>query len=202
MIRNNVLFGFCFVLALTGCLGSIAPITNSSEADDVLIGTWRQCQGTKIEITRAGANSESGGYMMKFTDRETHKAVTYRLLVQRIGNEEFVDLSYVPRHVKVDDFPTVHVIAQLRHDGSDLLFRPMNGDWWKDENLEGSHLRVVEAGDELRLILGNSSDLRAVLAAHARDPHLFWGEDKDPNYGRLKRQWTAAEAEGCNEDLW
>jgi hypothetical protein len=180
--------------SVTGCLGSIAPITNSSETDDALLGTWRQCQGTKIEIARADA--ESGGYSMKVTDRETHKAVTYRLLIERIGDQEFADASYAPRRIKVE-----HVIALIRHDGNDLLFRPMNDGWWDDEHLEGSGLHVVEAGDELYLILGKSSDLRAVLAAHPHDPQMFAGDAKDRDYGRLKRQWTAAESAGCHEDL-
>jgi hypothetical protein len=114
--------------------------------------------------------------------------VTYRLLIQHIGNEEFADVSYAPRHVKVDDFRTVHVIALIRHDGNDLLFRPMNDDWWDDEHLEGSGLQVVEAGDELYLILGKSSDLRAVLAAHPHDPQMFAGDDNGRDYGGLKRQ--------------
>jgi len=95
MIRNQVLFGLCFALALTGCLSSIAPITDSSETDDALLGAWRQCQGTKIEITRAGADLKSGGYAMKVTDRETHKAMTYRLLIQRIGDQEFEQATII-----------------------------------------------------------------------------------------------------------
>jgi hypothetical protein len=200
MIRIKALFGLCFLLALTGCLGSLVPIGDSSETDDALLGTWRRCRGTKIEVTRPD-NWTSGGYAMKVTDRETHKAVTYRLFIQNIGGEEFADAFYAPRHVQVNDFPTVHVIAMIRHNGNDLLFRPMNEDWWKDENLEGSGLQVKEIGDYTAVILGKSSDLRTFLAAHVHDPEVFLGTDQDPNYGRLKRQWTAAEAEGCSEDL-
>jgi len=201
MIRNQALFGLCFVLALAGCLGSIAPIADSSATDDALLGAWRRCRGTKIDIARAGAGLKSGGYAMKVTDWETHKAVTYRLLIQRIGDQEFADAFYAPRDVEVDEFPTVHVIALIRHDGNDLLFRPLNVDWWNDEHLEGSGLQVKEIEEYTALILGKSSDLRAFLAAHAHDPDVVLGSDKDRNYGRLKRQWAAAEAEGCSEDL-
>jgi len=199
MIRYHVLFGICLLLALTGCLGSIAPITNSSETDDVLLGTWRACQGTKIVVARGGA--DSGGYTMKITDGETHKTVTYRLLILRIGNEEFADAFYAPRDVKADEFLAVHVIALIHHDGNDLLVRPMNYEWWNDEHLEGSGLHVVNGRDSLGLILGEPSDLRAVFAAHAHDPQVFLGPDKGRNYGRLKRQWSAEEARGCSEDL-
>jgi hypothetical protein len=106
------------------------------------------------------------------TDRETHKAVTYRLLIERIGDQEFADASYAPRRIKADEFPTVDVIALIRHDGNDLLFRPLNDEWRDDQHLESSGLHVVEAGDELYLILGKSSDLRAVLAAHPHDNEL------------------------------
>jgi hypothetical protein len=202
MIRTHVLFALCIALALTGCVGSIAPIATSSETDDTLLGTWRRCQGTKIVVARADADVDSGGYMMKVIDKETHKAVTYRLLIQRIGDAEFADAFYAPRHVGVDDFSAVHGIALIRHDGNDVLFEPMNDDWWKAEHLQGSGLEVKEIGRYTSLVVGTSSDLRAFLAAHAHDPDAFLKADEDhPNYGRLKRRWTAAEAEGCSEDL-
>jgi hypothetical protein len=204
MIRNNALFavfGLCFVFPLTGCVGSIAPIADSSATDDALLGTWRRCQGTKIEVTRAGVDSKSGGYAMKVTDRETHKAITYRLLIERIGDEEFADAFYAPRDIEVDQFLAVHAIALIRHDKNDVLFAPLNADWWNAEQVEGSDLQVKEIGEYTVLILGKSSDLRSFLAAHAHDPEVFLGADKDRNYGRVKRQWAPAEAQGCSEDF-
>jgi hypothetical protein len=202
MTWKNCFFFVPLLAALTGCVGSIAPVAKSSETDDALLGTWRGCQGTKLEVTRADADVDSGGYAMKFTDRQTHKAVTYRLVIQRIGNEEFVDAFYAPRHAEVDQFSAVHWIALIRHDGNDVLVQPLNEEWWKPERLEGSGLLVKEIGDFTVLIVGTSSDLRAFLAAHAHHPDAFLTGDEDrPYYGRLKRRWTTVEAAGCNEDL-
>lgn len=202
MTWKNRFFFVPLLAALTGCVGSIAPVTKSSETDDALLGTWRGCQGTKIVVARADADVDSGGYTMKVTDTETHKAVTYRLLIQRIGDAEFADAFYAPRHVGVDDFSAVHGIALIRHDGNDVLFEPMNDDWWNAEHLQGSGLEVKEIERYTHLVLGTSSDLRAFLAAHAHDPDAFLTGDEDrPYYGRLKRRWTTVEAEGCSEDL-
>lgn len=202
MTRESMPFGLSIAFVLTGCVGSIVPIADSSAADNALLGKWSGCQGTKIEVTIADASRPSKGYAMRVIDRKTHRATTYRLFIQRIGDEEFGDVFYAPRDVKVNDFRAVHGLALIRHDKNDILFGPLNDDWWKAEHLKETGLQVVDMGDYTKLILGTPSALRTFLAAHAHDPEPFLTADQDhSNYGRLKRKWTRLEAEGCSEDL-
>jgi hypothetical protein len=202
MIRTHAIFGLWLVFALAGCVGSIAPIADSSETDDALLGTWRGCQGTKIEVFRSRTNPPWAGYQMRLTSRYPSLSGTYRLLIQRIGDDEYVDASYIPREATVKEFTAFHGIALIRHDGNDVLLGPMGADWWIADHLKDSGLQVVNIGTGFYLILGTSSDLKTFLAAHAHDPGAFAiADERSPNYGRLKRHWTAAEAEACGEDL-
>lgn len=72
----------------------------------------------------------------------------------------------------------MHDIARIRHDKEDILFEPLNYDWWNDKHLKGSGLKVVEIDESTNLIAGTSSELKTYLAAHAHDPRLFWGRTK------------------------
>jgi hypothetical protein len=195
MMRNNAVFGLWLMFALTGCVGSIAPIADSSATDDALLGSWRACAGTQLEVTRSDANWASEGYTMRVTRGQTRLSGTYRLFIQRIGDEEFADVFYAPREAGIAEFPAVHVIALIRHDDKEILVGLMNPELLSDEHLKGSGLQVVDIGNYRALILGTSSDLRTFLAAHAREPAAFPTTDEDL---RLRRQWAASE--GCRKD--
>ena len=202
MIRKSGLLSLWFAFSLTGCVGSIAPIADSSATDDALLGKWRGCEGTEIEVARIDASRPSEGYWMTVKKRETSEATAYRLFIQHIGDEEFVDAFYAPRNVKADNVDAVHGLALIRHDKNDVLLGPPNDEWWNVEHLKDTGLQVADIGHNETLILGTSLDLRTFLLAHAHDPGPFLTADQDrPNYGRLKRRWTRSEAKGCSEDL-